>query len=523
MTTYGEGLTAEQTLQMEDAIASFLESYARHRGTEAQRTVIFFPGGMGSELVRADRAFCPQSPAGSYRFQTIWVDLQKVLFDEGALLLQMNGDHDSNDRFIVGHGPLKNCALHPYDNVASWCTANKLDLLMVGWDFRRDAAWNVGFFLEVLVPKVKQRARARGFQEDPLRGATIIGHSFGGMLAKWILNKHDHPFCVGLRLAISVGTPFYGTTGQTERLFTSEPALGPFYDLDEITKTISTLPGGYSLFFLDGQTYDTYRQRLAGDPEFPLDRYPSWDRIDATRRVDPYAFPANNPSNPNQCRYPIKGPDPGNDWTAWFGDYLCNGLRDYRAVVAPLDNSIKAKFHNIRAVQTSGAATARNTKIMQRWGWYDVTRNRLPQARTVIQTFGGAGDGVVPAWSGRLVTQDAANVHTVYGEMSGATPLEHMALMDHPKVRSLLLGLIAPAEATEVVVDPGPPPASIEDYEATKAHIEGMATAATRRLAKEAAQAYLEGLPPARQQALARRWFIELPKGAPPSAPYEPR
>jgi len=107
--------------------------------------------------------------------------------------------------------------------------------------------------------------------------------------------------------------------------------------------------------------------------------------------------------------------------------------------------------------------------------------------------------------------------------MTGATPLEHMALMDHPQVRTLLLGLIAPDQAAQVIVEPGPPPASIEDYEAVKAQIEHMAIAGTKRVTKEAAQAYLEGLPPARQQALARRWFIELPKGAPPSAPYEPR
>ena len=74
---------------------------------------------------------------------------------------------------------------------------------------------------------------------------------------------------MGLRLAITVATPFYGSPGQTERLFTSEPALGPFYNLDEITTTIATLPGGYSLFFLDGQTYDTYREKLSTDPEFP--------------------------------------------------------------------------------------------------------------------------------------------------------------------------------------------------------------------------------------------------------------
>jgi pimeloyl-ACP methyl ester carboxylesterase len=516
MATYRDGLTAEQLGQMGDAIKAFLDSYALHRGSPLQRTVIFFPGGMGSELVRANRAYNPGLPTGSYGFDTVWVDLLQVIVDESALLLQMNGEQDSNDRFIVAHGPVSNCALHPYDNLGAWCTANKLDLLMVGWDFRRDADWNVDFFLNVLVPEVKRRAALRNWPEDPLHGATMVGHSFGGMVAKWILNKHDHPFCAGLRAAITVATPFYGSPGQTERLFTSEPALGPFYNLDDITKTISTLPGGYSLFFLDGQTYDTYRGLLSTDLQFPLDRYPSWDRTDPHVRVDPYAFPASSPTNPHLCRYPINGPHPGNEWT-WFGGYLARGLADYRAIVTPLDASVRGKFHNIRAVQISGHADARATKIMQRWGWYDITQNRMPQASGVIETFGGAGDGVIPAWSGRLVTQDAANIHTIRGETTGDAPLEHMALMNHPAVRFQLLRLILPDQAAHIVTVPAPPPASIEDFNAVRAHIEGLARSKTFRLAKEVAQEYLTGLPPAQQQALARRWFIELPKGAPPT------
>jgi pimeloyl-ACP methyl ester carboxylesterase len=516
MTTYGDHLTAEQLLIMDDAINAFLDSYAQHRGSPLQRTLIFFPGGMGSELMRANRVYNPGLPTGSYGFETVWVDLAQVIFDESALLLQMNGEQDSNDRFIVAHGPLSNCALHPYDNLAVWCTANRLDLLMVGWDFRRDAQWNVGFFLNVLVPDVKRRAAARGWPEDPFQGATIVGHSFGGMVAKWILNNHDHPFCAGLRLAITVATPFYGGTGQTERLFTSEPALGPFYNLDDITKTIATLPGGYSLFFLDGPTYDTYCGQLLADPDCPLDRYPSWDRTDATKRVDPYVFPANNPANPNLCRYPVRGPHPGNDWT-WFGDYLARGLCDYAAVASPLDRSVRGKFHNIRAIQISGRTDAPLTKIMQRWGWYDVTQNRAPQASGVIETFGGAGDGVIPAWSARLVTQDPANIHTIRGEMTGPTPLEHMALMNHPVVRAELLNLIVGDQAVQIVVPPAPPPASLEEFNEVRGHIEGLARSKTFRLAKEVAQEYLNGMSPARQQALARRWFIELPKGAPPT------
>ena len=53
----------------------------------------------------------------------------------------------------------------------------------------------------------------------------MVGHSFGGMVVKWILNEYGDPFCQNLRLAITVATPFYGSTGQTQRLFTSEPTM----------------------------------------------------------------------------------------------------------------------------------------------------------------------------------------------------------------------------------------------------------------------------------------------------------
>jgi hypothetical protein len=226
MPAYDDHLKAEQLLMMKDAIRSFLDSYGEHRERADQRTLIFLPGGMGSELMQATKRFDGSSPDGSYRYETLWVDLKKVFLDQGALLLQMNGNEDTNDQFIVANGPLKNCALHPYDGLIQWCDANDVDLLMVGWDFRRSAAWNVDFLLQTLFPEVRKRAEDRGWEEDPLKGSTLVGHSFGGMVVKWILNKHDDSFCMDLRLAVTVGTPFYGNPGQTERLFVSEPALG---------------------------------------------------------------------------------------------------------------------------------------------------------------------------------------------------------------------------------------------------------------------------------------------------------
>ena len=261
-----------------------------------------------------------------------------------------------------------------------------------------------------------------------------------------------------LKRAITVASPFYGSAGQVERLLVSmSPLDPPHYNLDAITKAISTLPGPYSLFFLDKTTFATYGDRLKADVEFPLADYPCVDKSPPNEPVDPYEPPAPNPLDAKLYRYPIKGQSAGNDWTAWFGDYLCNGLKDCQDLALPLDASLRGKLHCIRAARTTNGSIAKDTKIGFSWGWYDVTKARMPQASSVVTMTGGAGDGVVPAWSARLVTQDAANLHTIRGDKDGThgTPdLEHMTLMDYPAVRLKLLELVRPGVAQIVVAIP---------------------------------------------------------------------
>src|SRR5262245_28116668 len=96
---YDDHLEAEQLLIMKDAIRTFLDSYSEHRQREDQRTLIFLPGGMGSELMQATKPFSGSSPDGTYRYETLWVDLKKIFLDQGALLLQMNGNDDTNSQF----------------------------------------------------------------------------------------------------------------------------------------------------------------------------------------------------------------------------------------------------------------------------------------------------------------------------------------------------------------------------------------------------------------------------------------
>jgi pimeloyl-ACP methyl ester carboxylesterase len=534
MTPYDQCLIAEQLRRMDKPIEDFLDSYATHRGQPNQKSVIFFPGGLASELTRANEPFDPNRPVGSYTYETIWVDLVGIRYEHGALLLQMNGNEDSGQRLILADGPLKSCVICPYDDFANWCTNNNLDLLMFGWDFRRTAAFNVDFFLATLVPEIQRRAQARGWQPDEVfANATMIGHSFGGMLAKWIMNKHAHPFCQNLKLAVSVGTPFYGYTSHTERMFTGEPLLGPHYDLDEITKCIATLPGGFALFFLDGQTYDTYGGALFADPDYPLDRYPSFDKNDHSRRVDPYAFLASDPMNANRGRYPITFPDnPDSNWT-WFQGYLSQGKTDYQALAADLDPAMNAKFHSIRGVQTQGGQDAALTKIMQQWDWYDFRRARLPQADTTVETFGGPGDGCIPAWSARLVTLPQRNVHTIKGEVDdGQTQFEHMTLMSQPTVQAKLLALMAdaaqPADAQPANVQPdNAQPANVQSQALRAAPREELQRfmkkvsivdkVATRKIARPLVRHHVNNkMNEERRRQLLLRWYIELPKGRPP-------
>jgi hypothetical protein len=139
--------------------------------------------------------------------------------------------------------------------------------------------------------------------------------------------------------------------------------------------------------------------------------------------------------------------------------------------------------------------------------------------------FGGAGDGVVPAWSARLVTQDAAHIHTIRGDKDGThgTPdLEHMTLMDYPAVRLKLLDLIRPGTEQVVVDIPTQRPAAIMDY------TEGLSQVAAFGFlpppqAEERIRAYVNVMPPAQQQALMLRWIIEMPKGLLPVGPPRDR
>ena len=125
---------------------------------------------------------------------------------------------------------MDNCLFPPYDGFVDWCRNNRLNLLVCGWDNRRKGDWATRFFLDHLPAYVRQRAaavhRINVGINDPLAKVSLIGHSQGGMLIKWMVNNHEHALCRDMRLAVTVATAFYGAAPQTHRMFEGEPLVG---------------------------------------------------------------------------------------------------------------------------------------------------------------------------------------------------------------------------------------------------------------------------------------------------------
>lgn len=507
MAGYMDELTKEQLKHMNGAIDTFLGSYkaSRNDHPDRQKTVLFFPGGMGSELSQANNAF---GSGGNYTpYNQFWYDWFQIQIQDHALWLQMRReadgvDYDSGKKFILASGEFNNCLYAPYDGFVDWCGQNQLDLLVCGWDNRRNPDWLVSFFMNHLPDYVRQRAAAppHNINTDPMADVYLVGHSEGGNLIKWMLNDHTSPFCRTVRLAVTVATPFYGNTSQSHRMFEGEPLVGGDYKRAQLATAIATMPGGYVLFFLDEQTYIARRALLEADV-YPLVGYPSVDQDDGSN-VDPYVY--------------VRG---GNRYCEFGWDlkpYIDEGLRQYKLTAKDLDASVKGQFHNIRGVQTEGGADRFGTPGSLTWRGIDGTFNRNDDPSPIVDGAGVPGDGVVPAWSARLLPAQEGHVHTVWGEAPG---FEHMTLMESDGVLAKLWELLQTGqprrESQLIMARRQIEPAPVIELKKTMQKIRDVAERAKADKKDVAAEvhAYVQSIKPVTRMALIKGWYIERAKG----------
>lgn len=392
--TYSQIRDSEQLRYLEVDIASFIQRYqSRPAGTE-RRTLFLFPGGMGSQLLRARTPYQPGGPQHqTFQYDAVWLTLGTFLGD--ALTLKMhevNGVyHDLDDRIIIPHGTIELLGLTPYTRFVQWCELNDIDWFIFGWDWRRRLEDTVGFFLNTFLPAFKGLVEPEC--PDALKDFVLMGHSFGGMVVTLILQQNN-PVLSHMTHAVTVASPFYGYDGQIHRWFEGEPLLN-YLGTQAVIEVITSLPGGYVLPYLDWQTF------LANQANLHT-AYPSHDFANAAQNVDPF--------NPDPQRYPQN--------IGFSTNELSHALQIYRNVARGPNAQYAVRFFNIQGIQSPPKTTPGSIF------WKLLAGPNNPNTSPIGTGPGGPGDGTLPAWSTGLVTLPSNQVVPVLGD------IDHMFMME---------------------------------------------------------------------------------------------
>jgi pimeloyl-ACP methyl ester carboxylesterase len=336
-------------------------------------------------------------------------------------------DQDYHQRYILPDGCVDFPGLQPYDGFIQWCQDNWIDLFVFGWDWRRGTEDTANFFLQTFLPAFESLVQE--CTPDPLQNFWLIGHSFGGLVVKQILNQPNNQYVQKMKGAVTVATPFYGYGGQVHRFFKGDSQLNWSVEpkgATNMTEIVSTLRAGYELLFFDMASYTPNSVAFAHDPDgYHLTSYPSMDAHTAGQPADPYN-PIPGAGAAGDVRYL---PTCGFQWKL-----LADGDAASRQFAQPLDPTISGLLWNIRGIQSNGGIAQNGTVVSQTWALVPPTFDPDTDDDPIADTH-GPGDGVVPAWSARLLS-NPNRVITVAGD------LDHMDMMNAAAVQTEIAVLL---------------------------------------------------------------------------------
>jgi pimeloyl-ACP methyl ester carboxylesterase len=426
MSAYEQKRDDEYLNKLYCPFSEFIKRYNANL-SPTHKTIFLFPGGMGSQLLRATTDF-HQGPL--FLYLPAWVDPFLPTGTAINLATQTPPNYDDyQQHFVVPYGCI-DCPpfLRPYAGFINWCQSSNIDVFVFGWDWRRPSEAAAHFFLNRFLPAFDAYATAGGCSPHPLDNFWLIGHSFGGMVVKQILNQATNAYVQRMQRGITVGSPFYGYGGQVHRLFKGDELLNDTLNPNgarRVTEIVSSLPGGYELLFLPEATYDNNQAAFASDADgFNLMSYPSMDADNPAERADPYnPVPFPPATNPNGVRYISS--------CGFDTNLLAAGKTASDKVTQPLNATVRNKFYNIRGVGNN------NTVVSQTWKRVLPTFDPDQDTDPVTDTL-GPGDGTLPAWSTRLLGMNKGHVISIGGS------IEHMDMMNEPAVQIEIAKLLQP-------------------------------------------------------------------------------
>jgi pimeloyl-ACP methyl ester carboxylesterase len=435
---YGAGRDNEYSSRLDYAIEKFATAYDGDL-SDNPTTIFLFPGGMGSQLMRARTPYTSPAP---FSYYMSWLAPNVVIGEAKNLAIEPDGvDHEQ--KYVVPDGGIDFDSLcfdlHPYGDFIAWCKNREkpIHLFVFGWDWRRGVQYSTDFFLDTFLPRFEAK-----FPKDarhPLNNFSLIGHSAGGMVVKVIANQTDNRYVQSMKKAITVASPFYGYGAQIHLFImghhTLNSTIGGAHAASTMAGIASSMPGGYEFVYLDGETYDNNKAAFADSKEeYPLLCYPSLDKKIPTERADPF-----NPIDAgDSVRYPL-----GYGFSKCL---LTDGMTGSRKVSSALDGSVATKFYCIRGVQFKNGRKLNKTVIGQKWGRVPSTFSPDGPVRDPIDDINGFGDGVQPAWGARLLglPDPKKQVITIVDD------IEHMTMMNAPSVQTEIARLLGVASLAVV-------------------------------------------------------------------------
>ena len=396
-------------------IEEFARGYKKNRPT-----VLFIPGGMGSQIDRSDKPYAGEASL-PFQYDPIWVD-PGLVFDKEALQLEIESStHDLGDHICIPNGPLR-YLLKPYNATEDYFRDKNFNYLVFGFDWRRPLQESADF-LQLFLKQLKVRVQHL-WQEDPLPNTTILCHSMGGLVAKVFLHGVLKPNSAAAAVRkwmcrlVTVATPFYGTATHMTRYYKGQQPLNTLYKAKNLARLTATFPGPYILMFLDAKSYDQCADGLE------ISRYPVRDAKKPDMAADPF--------DQNLFgRYPL-WVNPG---------HLHQAARMRQIIVRPLPDAVVARIFHIRS---------RNTKTWVELKWKSVKGAIFNPDKddSPISGKNGEGDGTVPFWAARLVQVPDRQVFDLKKAKN------HQQLLEHPETLTVISRLVEQDKMPETVKVP---------------------------------------------------------------------